>query len=187
MRYGKLLAGLAVAVALVGCGEEDDAATTTTDDTVAEDLAAPDGTMAPDDSGPDDYGAGAGDTQTGALTPVEGHPPGFEGVTGQASLTRAPGETSVVLDLEGLPPGQDFLAHVHVAPCAEGAGAHYQFDPVAGGEDANEMHLHFTSESDGTGTMDAVYPREAGPEAVSILTHSVADGEAAIACADLVG
>lgn len=187
MRYGKLLAGLVVAVALVGCGEEDDAATT--DDPVAGDLSAPDDTMAPDDTAPDDFGAGAGagDTQTGAFAPVEGHPPGFEGVTGQASLTRAPGETSVVLDLAGLPPGQEFLAHVHVAPCAEGAGPHYQFDPVAGGEDANEMHLHFTSEADGTGAMDAVYPLEAGPEAVSVLAHSVADGEAAIACADLAG
>src|SRR6476469_6600293 len=56
-------------------------------------------------------------------------PPGYSKVSGEADLERADGGTTVSIDVSGLEPKTDYVAHLHTGGCdqADPGGPHFQF------------------------------------------------------------
>jgi Cu-Zn family superoxide dismutase len=98
------------------------------------------------------------------------------------------GRTLVSLDVDGLPAGRSFGAHLHRDSCSSAfGGPHYQApdpaNPVAANADAeHEVWLDFTTNAVGHGRALAVVPFEVqtGPRAVVIHQgeHTMAGGTA---------
>jgi hypothetical protein len=105
-------------------------------------------------------------------------------VAGEAALARHSGGTTLTVSLQSLPPGSDFIGHVHTGACADGGGPHYRHDPTGSDLPPNEVHIAFSSDLDGTGSMTVDNPTEATRAAASVVIHAV--GGDKLVCADLV-
>ena len=97
------------------------------------------------------------DVVSGQFERVAGAPSGYEAVAGKATVERADGRTAVSLDLRGLAPGGEYVAHLHSGGCdrADPGGPHFKFDPRGSEEPPNEIHLAFSANGQGTGTATA--------------------------------
>ena len=127
----------------------------------------------------DEFNAGAFN-----LTPTgEMRTPDLEGTAGMMRVSGS--ETSVLLEISGLPAGE-YPSHVHAQPCAmEFGGPHYQIDPmVMEVLEENEIWPNVTIGPDGSGRGTALVEHLARPEAQSVVIHDPDDGER-LACADL--
>lgn len=118
------------------------------------------------------------DTVAGAFAVLPGAPADYANVSGEAELTRSDGTTETTIDLNGLEPDVEFMAHLHTGGCAgaDPGGPHFKFDPQGTEQPPNEIHLAFTSNGDGSGEAEASSDREVpAGEAGSIVLH-LADG-----------
>ena len=93
---------------------------------------------------------------SGQFTLVSGAPAADQGVSGEATLERADGGTTVSLSASGLEPETEYVAHLHSEGCdqADPGGPHFKFDASGGDEPPNEIHLEFSSDAKG-GALDA--------------------------------
>lgn len=135
-----------------------------------------------------DAGHPDGRTASGPFELLSGRPDGFDDLKGEAKMVRSDRGTKASLELSGLEPDTDYAAHVHAEPCSEEKGGpHFQFDPEGSNMPPNEIHLGFTSDSEGRGMNSARNPMEAPSEARSVVVHQKKSGGATprIACADL--
>ncbi|MEM9036940.1 MAG: hypothetical protein AAGA99_20275 [Actinomycetota bacterium] len=211
-RTGAIFA--AAALILAACGDSDDAepaATTAaeTDDTMAmsdeemsdmDDMDTEDGEHDMGDMDMDDMDMGAMNMGDPSATPAEEvagaelvggdfvlldtRPSGYDEVIGTAVMARHDGGTTVTIRLEGLPPGETMISHVHEAPCSEGGGDHYQFDPNGSEMPPNEIHLLFDAAEDGSGFMTAENDMVVGDGGVSVVVHPLDLIDNKIACVD---
>jgi Cu-Zn family superoxide dismutase len=153
---------------------------------------------------------------SGQFELLSGAPAADQSVSGEAALERSDGGTTVSLDVSGLDPDTEYVAHLHSEGCdqADPGGPHFKFDPSGSDEPPNEIHLEFSSGADGAGKAKASSKGEVPVgEAGSVVLHeaeagqmtSASPGEAetvfvhdghhheeegapvAIACADLEG
>lgn len=111
---------------------------------------------------------------SGSFELVPGAPTGYENLSGEAELVRADGETTTTIDLDGLEPETEYMAHLHVAGCdaADPGGPHFQFEKGGSEEPPNEIHLTFTSNGDGSGKAEVSSDREVPEgEAGSVVLH----------------
>jgi len=145
-----------------------------------------------------------GDTVSGAFELTGEAPATYDGLEGEADLTRADGATTVAIDLAGLEPDTEYMSHLHIGGCAapEVGGPHFKFDAEGSDQPPNEIHMMFESDADGDGAAEAESDREVpAGEAGSVVVHLAAeakmtashDREGAhehpdkIACAELEG
>jgi len=126
-------------------------------------------------SGDGDSSASASkDVVTGQFERVAGAPAGYETVAGEATLERSAEGTTVSLDVRGLEPATEYLAHLHSGGCEEAdpGGPHFKFDPKDSDEPPNEIHLEFRTTGRGTGTARASSNRMIpSGEAGSVVLH----------------
>lgn len=111
---------------------------------------------------------------SGQFELISGAPAEDQGVSGEATLERADGATTVSLDASGLEPDTEYVAHLHTEGCdqAEPGGPHFKFDPTGGDEPPNEIHLEFSSDAKGAGEAEASSDREVPVgEAGSVVLH----------------
>ena len=106
-------------------------------------------------------------------------------IGGRAWLARSVAGTTVTIELMNLKPGTDHIAHVHADACAENGGPHYMHDVEGMPHPPNEIHLAFTADADGAGTMTVENPITATDQAVSVVVHEATDEAPKLACADL--
>ncbi len=115
-----------------------------------------------------------GDTVTGAFAAVAGAPSAFADVGGEAVLTRAGGGTEVTIELTGLEPETEYMAHLHTEGCggSDPGGPHFQFEKGGSEEPPNEIHFQFESNAAGEGKAVAKSDREVPQgEAGSVVVH----------------
>ncbi|NNF54195.1 MAG: superoxide dismutase family protein [Acidimicrobiales bacterium] len=122
------------------------------------------------------------DLQTGSFELLETRPTGYDDLTGSAAIARSPAGTTVTIDLVGLEPETDYIAHLHSGVCST-TSDHYMFDPSGPTTPPNEIHLAFTSAADGSGAMTAENAAIAGPEGQSVIVHRSDLLDNKIACA----
>lgn len=126
--------------------------------------------------------AACGDSEHGESTEavsgqfklVPGAPPDYKAVSGEATLERADGGTTVSLDVTGLEPRTEYVAHLHSGGCdqTDPGGPHFKFNADGSDQPPNEIHLEFSSKADGAGTASASSNREVPTgEAGSIVLH----------------
>jgi Cu/Zn superoxide dismutase len=121
---------------------------------------------------------GSSDDETeavsGQVESLAGAPGGDRDVTGEATLERTDGGTTVSLNLTGLEPDKAYVAHLHTGGCdqADPGGPHFKFDAEGGDEPPNEIHLEFRSKADGAASASAASNREVpAGEAGSVVIH----------------
>jgi hypothetical protein len=179
------LAGSVAAIALAGvaCGTAAGSTSDTTNTTSATTTMAHDmSTMnMGDPTAVPAYEVDGAELDHGTFAPLPGT---TRPVTGDAWLARHDG-TTVSIELAGLEPGAEHIAHVHVAACSEAGGDHFRFDADGAAVPPNEIHLAFTATADGTGSMTVENPMVAPDDARSIVVHIASDGAPKLACADL--
>ncbi|MEM8902338.1 MAG: hypothetical protein AAGA17_01315 [Actinomycetota bacterium] len=124
------------------------------------------------------------DLATGEFVLLDTRPSGYDDLSGTATIARHDGGTTVTVRLEGLPPGEQMISHVHAASCAEGGGDHYMFDLDGPEVPPNEIHLRFDAAEDGSGFMTAENEMVAGADAVSFVVHPLDLIDNKIACVD---
>ena len=126
---------------------------------------------------------------SGQLELVSGAPAEDQGVSGEATLERTDGSTTVSIDASGLVPDREYVAHLHTEGCdqADPGGPHFKFDLGGGDEPPNEIHLEFSADADGGGAAEATSEREVPVgEAGSVVLHAAeADHETAAAPAEV--
>ncbi len=113
---------------------------------------------------------------SGQLKALPTAPAGDKAVAGEATLERADGGTTVSLDVIGLEPKTDYVAHLHTGGCdqADPGGPHFQFNADGGEEPPNEIHLELRSKADGAASASASSNREVpAGEAGSLVVHEV--------------
>lgn len=185
--------GVALTLVAVACGDADsDGAASENDDAAMED-----GEMAGMDM--EDMDMNMGDASATRADEVEGaalasgsfalmdtRPEGYDSTAGTAWVARHGAGTTVTVELSGLIPDVDYISHLHADTCDAGGGDHYQFD-VGGSEmPPNEVHLAFTSDSDGNGFMTAENHDIVGLDAVALVVHPIELIDNKIACVDFV-
>lgn len=125
------------------------------------------------------YGGSDAEVVSGQFERVVGAPAGYEAVAGEATVERADGRTTVSLDLRGLAPEGEYVAHLHSGGCdqADPGGPHFKFNPKGSDEPPNEIHLAFSANGQGAATAKASSNREVpSGEAGSVVLHE-AEGE----------
>ena len=189
MKLKLVIAGFAVVAAACGSAVAEIAPTTTATETM-ESIASGDTMDELEDMNMGDAEAEAapdvgGELVTGRFRVLDSAPEGFAESAGTADLARHGNGTTVTISFENLAPMKDYVAHVHAGSCFDDGGPHYQFQ--AGGSDMppNEIHLAFTSDADGTGSMTAENHQVAGSEATAVVIHERTEDAPKIACADL--
>ncbi|MBT8196991.1 MAG: superoxide dismutase family protein [Acidimicrobiia bacterium] len=120
----------------------------------------------------------------GAFEILETAPAGYGRLSGTAALARHSNGTTVTVELAGLLPATEFIAHVHGGDCGEAGGDHFKFDASGGDMPPNEIHLRFTSDSAGAAVMTVENSATAGTGARSLVIHPVALMDAKVACAE---
>ncbi len=119
-------------------------------------------------------GGGGEDTVNGSFTPVAGAPAAYSEVGGEAELTRSGGGTEVKIELTGLEPETEYMAHLHTEGCggSDPGGPHFQFEKGGSEEPPNEIHFEFESNAAGEGEATAKSDREVPQgEAGSVVVH----------------
>ncbi|NND74570.1 MAG: superoxide dismutase family protein [Ilumatobacter sp.] len=123
----------------------------------------------------------------GTFVLLDTRPQGYDDAAGSAVIARSPAGTTVTVELNGLPPNVDYIAHVHAEPCApDNGGPHYQFDVGGSTVPPNEIHLAFTSDDDGVGFMTAENDAIAGVDAQALVVHPAEFLDNKVACVDFV-
>ncbi len=191
---------IAFAILLGACGSSDDLAQQSEDQTVDgamdSDADAVDGEMDPMDGDADAMGemnmgdinatpadeVADAELQTGSFELLETRPSGYDDLTGSAAIARSPAGTTVTIELQGLEPEVDYIAHLHSGECST-TSDHYMFDLSGPATPPNEIHLAFTSAADGSGSMTAENDATAGPEGQSVIVHRSDLLDNKIACA----
>ena len=115
-----------------------------------------------------------GDTVGGTFAAVAGAPSAYSEVGGEAVLTRAGGGTEVTIELTGLEPETEYMAHLHTEGCggSDPGGPHFQFEKGGSEEPPNEIHFEFESNASGEGRAVAKSDREVPQgEAGSVVVH----------------
>ncbi len=190
-RLGTL--AFAAAITVAACASD-----TASGDATIPDVAATDNTTG--DTAMGDMNMNMGDPDATPADDVEGaalasgeyelldtRPAGYDNVEGAAVIARHDGGTTVTTELTGLLPNVDYISHVHAQACADdNAGPHYQFEPGGPTVPPNEIHLAFTSDDEGNGSMTAENHGVAGAEAVSFVVHPQEFVDNKIACVDFV-
>lgn len=111
---------------------------------------------------------------SGQFKPVPGAPSEYKAVSGEATLERADGGTTVSLNVTGLEQRTAYVANLHSGACdqADPGGPHFKFNPKGSDEPPNEIHLEFSSKADGAGSASASSNREVpAGEAGSVVLH----------------
>lgn len=111
---------------------------------------------------------------SGSFALLAGAPSGYKDLSGEATLERADGGTTVSLELSGLMPDTEYIAHLHSGGCGESdpGGPHFQFEAGGSEEPPNEVHLELRSDSAGDGEAKASSNREVpAGEAGSVVLH----------------
>ncbi|MFG2824238.1 superoxide dismutase family protein [Kitasatospora sp. NPDC048365] len=102
----------------------------------------------------------------------------------RVTVTRAPGGTTVALEVSGLAPDHEFPAHVHTGHCGAdpaASGPHYQdaTDPVQPSTDpayanaGNELRLTLRTDAEGAGRAESTVGWRFRPdEAHSLVLHA---------------
>jgi Cu-Zn family superoxide dismutase len=129
-------------------------------------------------------------TVSGQVKPLPRTPAGDRFVTGEASLKRADGGTTVSLDVTRLRPDTEYVAHLHTGGCdqADPGGPHFKFDAEGADEPPNEIHLEFSSSAAGAGKATASNDREVpAGEAGSIVIHEAGSEDMTAGAADVEG
>ena len=132
--------------------------------------------------------AGGAVVTTGDFAVLSGGEGTYDGVAGTAQMVRTPsGMTIVRVNASGLISGETYGSHVHVLPCTEGGGGHYNFGhAVSGGVGPGDAEIWpgpFTANAADHANGRAKVGDIAGATAVSVVIHAP-DGTK-IACADL--
>lgn len=99
---------------------------------------------------------------------------------------RLDGSTAARMLVEGLTPGQEYVAHIHEYTCntADGGG-HYKFDTtVADPIEENEIWIRAQIDAEGAGEGTVLVAHMARPDAQSIVLHDHEDN-ARLFCLDL--
>lgn len=115
---------------------------------------------------------------SGQFKPVSGAPSEYKAVSGEATLERADGGTTVSLRVSGLEPRTAYVAHLHSGGCGQTdpGGPHFKFNPKGSDEPPNEIHLEFSSKADGAGSASASSNREVpAGKAGSVVLHEAED------------
>lgn len=122
---------------------------------------------------------GNGTRASGGFELVPMSPAGFDEAAGTATLTRSGAGTDVAIELHGLMPNRAYTSHLHAGSCdqPDPGGPHFAFDLNGPDMPPNEIHLLFTSDSDGNATAevhnDQVVPEGDGR---SIVVHMAGAG-----------
>lgn len=122
---------------------------------------------------------GNGTRASGSFGLVPMSPEGFDEAAGTTTLTRSGSGTDVAIELHGLMPNRAYTSHLHAGSCdqPDPGGPHFAFDLNGPDMPPNEIHLLFTSDSDGNGTAevhnDQVVPEGDGR---SIVVHMTGAG-----------
>jgi len=124
------------------------------------------------------------DLVSGTFATLADAPPSATDISGTADLARHQG-TTVTIMLHGLTPGNNYVSHVHADSCANNGGPHYQFEVGGDHHPPNEIHLAFTANDNGMGTMTAENASVADQTAASVVVHEAIDGSPKLVCADL--
>ncbi len=179
----------AFAMLLGACGSSDDIAQQSEDQMVKGDMDAMDGDMgAMGEMNMGDINATPADEvadaelETGSFELLETRPSGYDDLAGTAAIARSPAGTTVTIELLGLEPEVDYIAHLHSGECST-TSDHYMFDLSGPATPPNEIHLAFTSAADGSGSMTAENDATAGPEGQSVIVHRSDLLDNKIACA----
>jgi len=116
---------------------------------------------------------------SGEFELVAGAPAGYKSLAGEATLERSDGGTTTSVDLTGLEPDAEYVAHLHVGACAaaDPGGEHFKFDPAGSDEPPNEIHLEFSSDADGSGTAEASSGQEVPQGAAGSIVLHEAEGD----------
>ncbi len=126
-----------------------------------------------------------GDVETGDFTVLDTAPPGSEGVAGEAWLAQDDDGTTVTIRLTGLAPDTEYVSHLHAQTCeVDNGGPHFKFDLDGSDVPPNEVHLGFTSTSDGLGEATITNDDQVGDGAPAIVVHPADAMDNRLACAD---
>lgn len=108
-------------------------------------------------------------------------------IGGRAVMVRTvDGKTRVDVIAAGLPPNSKVAAHVHVLPCAQGAGGHYKINPsITSTIESNEIWPMMFTDANGVGYGTVTIGSTAGSTAVAVVIHG-GPAAAKVACADLI-
>ena len=151
-----LLAVLVAALGLAACGGGSDS------------TAATDAGTEVAETGPSE------ETVSGDFAALPGAPAAYDEVGGEAVLTRSGGATTTTIELTGLEPDTEYMAHLHTESCeaSDPGGPHFKFNPDGSDEPPNEIHFMFSSGADGSGSAEAASDREVPVgEAGSVVVH----------------
>lgn len=128
-------------------------------------------------------------TAEGTFSPFAAAEAIDENIQGGATLVRREQTTSVLINVPGLDPSEEYMAHVHALPCDVGAaGGHYKIDPtVTDALESNEVWpaLELTDAGAAMGAVSVEHTTRLDAQSVVIRRQ---DGDTAlkVACADLV-
>ncbi|MCH7230919.1 hypothetical protein L0U85_08660 [Glycomyces sp. L485] len=96
------------------------------------------------------------------------------GASGEAVVTVDDG-TGVELAVSGLMPETDYTSHLHDGTCKTDppGGGHWMADPEGEMSESNEIHLHFTTDADGSGSVTVASDLVADDRVKAIVVHVV--------------
>lgn len=115
---------------------------------------------------------------------LDTRPPGLDNAAGTAWLATHDDGTTVTVRMTGLQAGEKYVSHLHAEPCEQDSGGpHFKFDPQGPEMPPNEVHLAFTADEGGKGSMTVNNDRPAD-EAESIVVHPAEAMDNRIVCAD---
>ncbi|WP_034239473.1 superoxide dismutase family protein [Saccharomonospora iraqiensis] len=109
-----------------------------------------------------------------------------QSVRGTVWLARHDDGTTVTVDVTGLEPDTKYTSHLHAESCEpDDGGPHFRFDPDGPAQPPNEVHLMFTTDSEGSASTTVTNPNPDSDGANAILLHLDDDAGTKFACADL--
>lgn len=115
---------------------------------------------------------------------LDTRPPGLDSAAGTAWLAQKD-KTTVTISMTGLEPGTEYISHLHAQSCEpDSGGPHFKFDEAGPTTPPNEVHLKFTADAQGAGTVTVNNDQKVGDAARAIVIHPVEAIDNKIACAD---
>lgn len=114
------------------------------------------------------------ETVSGSFKPLPAAPPAYNGVAGNARLTRSEDGTVAAISLRGLVPGDRYVAHLHTGTCErpDAGGPHFQFNKGGADEPPNEIHFSLRANEAGEASARAANKRQVpAGEAGSVVVH----------------
>lgn len=130
------------------------------------------------------YQVAGAELRQAAFTLLDTRPPGSDTAAGTVWLAQDDRGTTVTIAMTGLQPGRQYIAHLHVRPCADAGGPHFRFDPAGPPTPPNEIHLGFIATRNGTVTGTVHNGRRVGDGASAVVMHPADALDNRLACAD---